>query len=66
MDFVQALLAEAEQRVGHVDGIVFPELAMSEAEFNAITKAVATTSRFVVSGIGTTGTIFGRHECRHS
>lgn len=54
VDFVQSLLDEAEQRVGHVDGIVFPELAMSEAEFNAITKAVATTSRFVVSGVGTT------------
>ena len=53
VEFVQSLLEEAEQRVGHVDGIVFPELAMSEAEFNAITKAVATTSRFVISGVGT-------------
>lgn len=54
VDYVRSLLSEAEQRVGHVDGIVFPELAMDEAEFNAITKAVATTSRFVVSGVGTT------------
>ena len=53
VDFVQSLLAEAEQRVGHVDGIVFPELAMTEAEFNEISKAVATISRFVVSGVGT-------------
>jgi hypothetical protein len=53
VEFVQSLLSEAEQRVGHVDGIVFPELAMDETEFNAITKAVATTSRFVVSGVGT-------------
>ena len=54
VDFVRSLLSEAERRVGHVDGIVFPELAMGEAEFKAITKAVATTSRFVVSGVGTT------------
>ena len=53
VDFVQSLLSEAEERVGHVDGIVFPELAMTETEFNAITKAVATTSRFVVAGVGT-------------
>lgn len=54
VNFVQSLLGEAERTVGHVDGIIFPELAMGEAEFNAIAKVVATTSRFIVSGVGTT------------
>jgi hypothetical protein len=57
VDYVRSLLSEAEQRVGHVDGVVFPELAMDETEFNKITRAIATTSRFVVSGVGTAAQI---------
>ncbi|HEY4358474.1 MAG TPA: hypothetical protein VGN16_22190 [Acidobacteriaceae bacterium] len=37
-EFVRSLLHEATLRVGHIDGIVFPELAMSETEFNKIAE----------------------------
>jgi hypothetical protein len=52
VDYVRCLLVEAEERVGHVNGIVFPELAMTETEFGAIAKEFATPDRFVISGVG--------------
>ena len=54
VDYVRCLLVEAEERVGHVNGIVFPELAMTETEFGAIAKEFATPDRFVISGVGRT------------
>jgi hypothetical protein len=52
VDYIRCLLSEAEERVGHVDGIVFPELAMTEPEFGTIAKEFAMPDRFVVSGVG--------------
>jgi hypothetical protein len=52
VDYVRRLLAEAEERVGHIDGIVFPELAMSKEEYEALTHEIADVDRFIVSGVG--------------
>ena len=52
VDYVRSLLTEAENKVGHVDGIVFPELAMDSVEFERIAGVFATTNRFVISGVG--------------
>jgi hypothetical protein len=52
VEYVRRLLLEAEQRVGHVDGIVFPELAMTEPEFVAIAQAFSMPDRFVIAGAG--------------
>lgn len=52
---VANLVRIAEERVGHVNGIVFPELSMSESEFDRISQQFATPERFVVSGVGEPG-----------
>lgn len=56
VDYVEALLNEAQERVGHIDGVVFPELAMSKQEFDIIAKKIAATDRFVIGGVGTKAT----------
>jgi len=48
---VAALLRNAERTVGHINGIIFPELSMSEPEFDQISEEFARPDRFVVSGI---------------
>ena len=52
---VADLLQNAEAHVGKVNGIVFPELAMSEPEFDEISKQFLTADRFVVAGVGEPG-----------
>ena len=60
---VRALLLDAERRLGPIDGIVFPELAMSETEFGNIAAEFATPDRFVISGVGVPGGVTaGRNE----
>jgi hypothetical protein len=49
---VADLLRSAEQRVGQVNGIIFPELSMSEQEFDDISQEILAPNRFVVAGIG--------------
>ncbi len=63
VEHVGALLAQAEQQVGPIDGIVFPELAMSSEEFQRIAEKCATPDRFVISGVGEPGgATAGRNE----
>jgi hypothetical protein len=52
---IDQLLRNAEESVGQVNGIVFPELSMSEPEFDLISQEFARPDRFVVSGIGKDG-----------
>jgi hypothetical protein len=52
---VANLLRNAEERVGQVNGIIFPELAMSESEFDQISLQFATPDRFIVAGVGERG-----------
>lgn len=49
---VKRLLEVAETRVGDINGVIFPELALSENSFQKISRQVATTNRFCMSGIG--------------
>jgi hypothetical protein len=51
---VQALVKEAECSVGKVDGIVFPELSMSRAEFDVLSEEFVSADRFLIAGVGTT------------
>lgn len=53
IEFVRSLVEEAESKVGHVDGIVFPELAMSRSEFDHLSQEFVTENRFLISGVGT-------------
>ncbi len=52
VSYVSQLLKKAEATVGHVDGIVFPELSMSEAEFGRLSRRFVTQTRFLIGGIG--------------
>ncbi|AFL89341.1 hypothetical protein Terro_3111 [Terriglobus roseus DSM 18391] len=52
VEYVRSLLSEARRKVGPIGGIVFPELAMSEAEFDQIARVFATPDTFVVAGVG--------------
>jgi len=49
---VRDLLQNAEVRVGKINGIVFPELAMTDPEFDDISNQFLTTDRFIVAGVG--------------
>lgn len=49
---IQELLTEAERKVGHIDGIIFPELSMNAREFEVLSEAFATPDRFIIAGVG--------------
>jgi len=49
--FINRLITDAKRRIGPVDAIVFPELAMSEIEFARLSKTIG-TGRLLVAGIG--------------
>ncbi len=51
VEFIESLIQDAARRIGRVDAIIFPELAMSKAEFEAIASSVG-DDRFIVSGVG--------------
>ena len=50
--YVRGLVDEATRKVGAVDGIILPELAMSIEEFNLLSEAFVTEDRFLISGVG--------------
>lgn len=50
--FVRKLIRKAEKDFGHVDGIVFPELSMSQDEFDQLAKAFVNGKRFLMAGVG--------------
>jgi hypothetical protein len=63
--FVRRLVKRAEEKYGHVDGIVFPELSMSEKEFNSLSRAFVNENRFLMAGIGQPapqGMLAGKNE----
>lgn len=49
---VKQLVREAEKRVGAIHGVVFPELAMSKAEYSRISNGIVNSERFIVAGVG--------------
>ena len=51
--YIKKLIKDAERNIGRVNGIIFPELAMSDEEFVRLAKAVG-KDRFVVGGVGKT------------
>ena len=53
-DLVKDLLDAAETRVGRgvFDGVVFPELAMTEQELNELSSVIVNPARFLISGVG--------------
>lgn len=53
---VRKLVRIAERKVGKLDGIVFPELAMSRREFLILSKGLVTPSRFLIAGVGSSAT----------
>jgi hypothetical protein len=61
LQHVKKLIAEAEKNVGHVDGVVFPELAMSPDEYTRLAKALVTEKRFLIAGVGSVAT--GPNNC---
>jgi hypothetical protein len=53
--FVEGLIADAVKRIGPVHAVVFPELSMSEAEFDRLATSIG-KDRFLVAGIGKAAT----------
>ena len=53
------LLEEATQEVGPIDMVVFPELALTEKQFTAVTKRLAKSNVLVLAGVGRPSTDAG-------
>jgi predicted amidohydrolase len=64
---VQALFAEAKRKLGRIDGVLLPELAITDCQFRALRKSLPSEC-FLVSGIGSGPTTSqrGRNEVRLS
>lgn len=52
-DYIKKLVAIATRDVGQIDGVVFPELSMSRAEYDRLAKAVVRDKTFLIAGTGT-------------
>jgi len=52
IEHVRELINTAEAKVGHVDGVVFPELAMSHGEYNHLAQEFVNEKRFLIAGVG--------------
>ena len=50
--FVTRLIKEATRKVGQIDGLILPELAMSRSDYTRLARAVVTPRRFMISGVG--------------
>lgn len=50
---IEDLLRAARREVGRVDGIVLPELALREAEFQSLRRSLAKEDTFLLSGVRT-------------
>jgi hypothetical protein len=64
---VQALYWEGRRKLGRIDGVVLPELAITESQFRALREKLPTEC-FLVSGVGSsaTGTQRAANEVRLS
>ena len=49
---IRDLLSLAEETVGRIDGVVFPELALAPAAVRQISRAVVKEDRFLITGVG--------------
>jgi len=61
IELVRQLLEEARRTVGEVDGIIFPELAMSQSEFEHLAQEFVSEDRFLIGGVGTPA--IAPHRC---
>ena len=52
LEAVEALYSAALNEVGRIDGVVLPELALSEEEHGALRNFVLSRQAFLVSGVG--------------
>jgi len=51
--YIEKIVNDAENYVGRVDGLVFPEMALSPTEYANVSKWVVNQRRFLVAGVGT-------------
>ena len=67
LELVQALFVEAQRKLGRVDGVILPELALTDSQFLAL-RAKLPIGCFLVSGVGSgpTDTQRGSNEVRLS
>jgi hypothetical protein len=52
VSFVDKMLKAANRRVGEIDGIIMPELSLTEKAFQQISARVVTPERFFLAGVG--------------
>ena len=52
VDHIKGIVEEAERTVGKVDGIAFPELSMSKAEFDLLAEQFVSADCFLIAGVG--------------
>lgn len=50
--FLKKILRTAEKTVGRIDGIVFPEIALSPGAVQQISRAFVRENRFLIAGVG--------------
>jgi len=65
--FVEALYAEAKRKLGRIDGVVLPELSITDEEFNALRQGLPQEC-FVIAGVGCggSGILRGTNQVRLS
>src|SRR5262249_41533171 len=49
---VKRMIKSAERHVGRIDGVIFPELALSPSEYENLAQNVVTDRCFLVAGVG--------------
>lgn len=58
MNRVRSVLEQAERETGYIDGVVFPELALSETQLDEVFEIIKGNDRerFMIAGVGSAGT----------
>jgi hypothetical protein len=58
VDRLRDILEQAERETGHIDGVVFPELALSETQLDEVFGVIKGNGRerFMIAGVGSAGT----------
>jgi hypothetical protein len=52
VNYVKRVLSIAEEKVGTIQGVIFPELAMSKLEYAKLSNQIVSLDRFIVAGVG--------------
>jgi hypothetical protein len=61
-----SLLERARKKVGHIDGVVLPELSIGQSEYVQVRQTVLSQSAFLIAGVYPTGLTGGRGgNCVH-